>query len=437
VLGAHDGSVRFLDLETSELRPASGGHREAVVRAAFTSDASRAVTADADGRVIVWDPRSATAAETLSGHSGAISALTMTRDGSTLYTAASDGNAFVWDVAGTRRLGRPFDIPLGGRRGLIPQFAVSPDGRSLAVADPGGSVRLVDVATLRTLSKPLRVTSKRPVTAMRWVPDGRLLAIGSIDGGLSVVDPHTGEVVMRRPGESSAAGWGASLSFSADGRVMAAASLRGTVRLWALPSGRPIGRPFERGEVYGMSLSSDGRALAVVGDAGGEVIDVATRRRLRTFLPHEPVPDFAEHRPEGLLASDPDIDGRITLRSAYSWLAVDGTLFGDMEEPAPASISPDGVTVAMGTTNGTIRLWDASSGRPIGVSLPGVPNRFVVPAFTPDGAYMLAITNVGRAYRWDLRTSSLARYACAVAGRRLSRAEWADVLPDRDYDPAC
>jgi hypothetical protein len=43
----------------------------------------------------------------------------------------------------------------------------------------------------------------------------------------------------------------------------------------------------------------------------------------------------------------------------------------------------------------------------------------------------------GRAYRWDIRPASLARHACRVAGRRLTRSEWAQFLPGRPYDPAC
>jgi hypothetical protein len=66
-----------------------------------------------------------------------------------------------------------------------------------------------------------------------------------------------------------------------------------------------------------------------------------------------------------------------------------------------------------------------------------VPNRVVEPRFTPDGAHLFAITDAGRAYRWDVRPSSWARHACAVAGRRLTRTEWNDALPGRDYAPAC
>lgn len=47
------------------------------------------------------------------------------------------------------------------------------------------------------------------------------------------------------------------------------------------------------------------------------------------------------------------------------------------------------------------------------------------------------MTDAGRAYRWDVRPSSWARHACAVAGRTLTRVEWKHALGSRDYTPAC
>jgi hypothetical protein len=60
-----------------------------------------------------------------------------------------------------------------------------------------------------------------------------------------------------------------------------------------------------------------------------------------------------------------------------------------------------------------------------------------VPSFTADGAHLLAAYETGDAYLWDIRTESLVRQACRVAGRRLTRAEWNEFLPGRPYDPAC
>jgi WD40 repeat protein len=101
-----------------------------------------------------------------------------------------------------------------------------------------------------------------------------------------------------------------------------------------------------------------------------------------------------------------------------------------------ASVSPDGRTLATGGADGAVRLFDLPSQQPLGAPLPAVPDHAAVPVFTPDGAYLLAITDTGRAYRWDVRPASWERQACAVAGRTLTRAEWADALRERPYAPA-
>jgi len=61
----------------------------------------------------------------------------------------------------------------------------------------------------------------------------------------------------------------------------------------------------------------------------------------------------------------------------------------------------------------------------------------VIPFFTPDGTRLVAASDTGRAYLWDLQPGSLVDMACRVAGRRLTRAEWKQFLPGRDYSPAC
>ena len=84
-------------------------------------------------------------------------------------------------------------------------------------------------------------------------------------------------------------------------------------------------------------------------------------------------------------------------------------------------MSPDGRTVATGSADGTIRLYDVATQDQVGAPLPALPNRPVAPLFTPDGNYLFAITSTGQAYRWDVRPSAWAQRACAIAGRTLTR----------------
>ena len=86
------------------------------------------------------------------------------------------------------------------------------------------------------------------VAGMGWVPHSDLIAVGGNDGFLALVDPLRGRVVRRLYGHAAHARTGNAAGvftpgFSADGRLMVTGADDGTVRVWALPSGRELGAP--------------------------------------------------------------------------------------------------------------------------------------------------------------------------------------------------
>ena len=146
---------------------------------------------------------------------------------------------------------------------------------------------------------------------------------------------------------------------------------------------------------------------------------------------------------DALVAREPLRDGCTACGCSRSTAAaatlkpVTPLLAGEAGGIVGAAITPDDRTLATGSATGAVQLWDIRSGQALGAPLPGVPSSGVIPAFTPDGSRLVATYASGRAYVWDIRPASLVRQACRVAGRQLTRAEWAEFLPGRAYEPAC
>jgi WD40 repeat protein len=433
LVGGRDGSVRFVDLAAGASRTGSGRHDGAVLHGAFSADGSIAATAGEDNRVIVWNVARATAGETFVGHTAPITGLAISRDNRTLYTTALDGKVIVWDLAGAHRLGRPF--PTGPTTpDHPPAYALRPDGRVLAVGRGNGMVDLIDARTLRPLST-FPAVPHGPVLALAYAPRSPLLVVGGDNGFLALVDPVRGERVARLRGHGGPLLYPP--SFSADGRLMATTSPNAVI-LWDLRSGKPVARPVRPSvePVGESSLSPDGRTLAIAVEQGVEIVDVTTLRQ-RIVLSQSETIDTIRFTPDGRYVVGGSFRGWARLWSTKTGRPVSQGLAGHAGRVTGLAVNPAGDTLAVGDIDGTVRLYDLPTQQPLGVPLPAVPNSPVAPEFTPDGAYLFAITDAGRAYRWDVRPSSWARDACAVAGRTLTRTEWQAALPGRPYAPAC
>jgi WD40 repeat protein len=227
IAGGADGSVRFVDLDTGEVRNAAGQQNSAVVRAAFSPDGKTAVTAGGDGRMIVWSTASGKISETLAGPAGQISALAVSPDGATLYSSSLDGRMFIWDLTGAQRLGRPFAFGRGNPEGGI-RSALSSDGAVLAAGNGDGTVTFVGARTLAATGT-VRITRHGETRGIAFVPGGHLLVAGDAQGYVSLVDADRRQVVSRWRAHH---GGVFNPGVSADGRVLATASGDdGTVRV--------------------------------------------------------------------------------------------------------------------------------------------------------------------------------------------------------------
>src|SRR5262249_11789065 len=84
----------------------------------------------------------------------------------------------------------------------------------------------------------------------------------------------------------------------------------------------------------------------------------------------------------------------------------------------------------------TLDLWNAKGLVPLGagIQLPGAQESIEA---SPAGSHLLIIGDNNAPTMWDLRPRRWVDAACVVAGRALTRTEWAQYMPGRPYKPAC
>jgi WD40 repeat protein/tRNA A-37 threonylcarbamoyl transferase component Bud32 len=209
--------------------------------------------------------------------------------------------------------------------------------------------------------------------------------------------------------------WVWAVAYSPDGRLCATGSRDGTARLWSATTGQPVGEPLRHEfPVWSVAFSPDGtRLLTGSGDdksGRGEVRlwEVPSGKSLGAVAPGGGQ-DVAEGR-RFVLKATFSRDGRailvLGLDAAHLWKTnggPDATGTRPLELPHPkgartAVLSPDGNTVLTGGADGTARLWDAATAKPVGPPLSHVPAEglpvgqrcsVVAAAFSPDGQLIL------------------------------------------------
>jgi WD40 repeat protein len=356
-------------------------------------------------------------------------------------------------------LGRPFaaaprgdvrtvsETGVGGWTPASYNVSVSPDGDTLTVGQGDPYVNLIDSRTLRLVAR-IETTRREPpgarmhrppgAASAAFTPDGRTMAIADGAGVLWFRDARTHEPIGAPLDLSDEALWPA--RYSGDGRWLAVTGQDAIVRLLDARR-RTVVRQLRMDQLpRDMALHPDGKVLAVPatwgpGEGYVDILAVPSLKRIdRIAMPYG---RWSRFSPDGRLLILGDHEGRAQLYDGHTFEPRGRPLLGHAGFILTADFSPDGRTVATSSSDGTVRLWDTASGRPIGNPLPGIPNVQVGVAFTQGGTHLAAVYDSGQGYSWDVRPTSWARHACAVAGRPLTRAEWNEELPGRSFEPAC
>lgn len=436
------GEVALWNPVTRVQRLLVSGDRNPINSLAF-NPSGRALAAGGDGTTAVWsltDHHQLDNGAPLSGHHGAVYSVAFSPDGALLASGGADGAIVLW-----RYPVRPgFGVPLVVRNDAVKSVAISPDGRLIASGDHGGAIWI----TRRSGGPPEHVLRAHAgqVEDLRFDPAGGPLAAAYADGTIGLWDVTTGEPIGPRL-RGDGGGAVLSIAFNPTGTMLVSGGESGPVRLWDMHSRTQLGRRLAGsvGAVYAVAFSPDGAIVAAAGT--GRVI------RLWATHTHAPLhpPLVAEDdtvfslafAPHGRRLAAGGADDTIHLWSIGRRRdTLVRTFTGDSGYVRSVAFSPDGTTLASGSTDNTARLWDVTTGTELGGPVAGDTRSVEKVAFSSDGD-VLVTGSADRTVRlWHavprrISSAALRAEVCGFVGSGLSSVEWSQYAPGIPFRRTC
>jgi hypothetical protein len=307
-------------------------------------------------------------------------------------STAADGRVELWRLSGGQPAGPPEVLQSNGAAAAT-AVSFMADNRRLAVGMSDGSLVSLDAVAGRPTERAL-VVGPAGVTALAFAQHGELLAVGTADGNVALVDS----------------------------------------RRW---STRRVITSHQSGPVTGLAFSPGGSLLASSGDDGRLILDDLRHSRSAVLAVRTPeTMGGVAYRPDGRTVAASFSGG-----AAVMVKAPDGThstpLFPGGGAIQALGFSPNGRVLATGSANGTVRLWDAGTQKQVGPQLAGPVPELRALAYSPTGRAIMTGSSNGTTVIWNVSPAAWAIRACELAGRALTRQEWAQLLPGRAYHPTC
>ena len=307
----------------------------------------------------------------MTGHTDVVYSANFSPDGRRVVSSSRDGTARIWN-AGT---GAQVAV-LTSRGNTIGSASFSPDGRRVVTASFDETVRIWNAQS----GAPIAVLRGHtgPVFFAAFSPDGRRIVSASRDQTVRVWDAASGAQLGVLSGHS---GDVVTVEFSPDGRRIVSASWDKTVRIWDARSGAQVGLLRLRDAAESAMFSPDSRRVVTASGKTVTVWDAHTLDQLLLMRPDTPV-SFAAFSPDGRRIVTGSTD-----RTVRIWDALNGdqlaVLSGHEDAVFSAVFSSDGRRILSASADDTVRIWAVTSRAQVIVLRQ--PDGVNTAVFSPDG----------------------------------------------------